>query len=78
MIVSASPRDAGRGLPEVNLAAMASIYEELGMCSASLRAATAEDLAAAHSSWAKRLAISPGRSAWLMEVRLPPVPAGRA
>ncbi|MEP6680239.1 MAG: class I SAM-dependent methyltransferase [Chloroflexota bacterium] len=78
MIVSASPRDAGRGLAEVDLGAMASTYEELGMWSAASRAATSDDLAAAHSSWAKRLATSPRRSAWLTELRLPPAPAGRA
>ncbi len=78
LIVSASPRDARRGLMSVDLAAMTAVYEELGMCSVGSRAATAEGLAASRSSWAKRLATSPGRSAWITELRPPPLPADRA
>ncbi len=78
LIVSASPRDARRGLMSVDLAAMTAVHKELGMCSVASRTATADDLAAAHSSWAKRLATSPGRSGWITELRLPPLPADRA
>ncbi len=78
MIVSAAPRDGRRGLPSLDLNAIAATYGELNMRHLTSRAATPDDLAASRSSWAKRLATSPGRSAWLTELQLPSSPAGRA
>jgi 16S rRNA (adenine(1408)-N(1))-methyltransferase len=72
VLVSASPRDARSGLPSLDPESMAAIYRELGLRTVASRPATPGDLAAARSSWGKRLAGAPGRSAWLSELhRLP-------
>lgn len=78
MIVSASPRDSRGGLLSLDPEATAAIYGELGMRTVASRAATGHDLAVSRSSWGKRLAASPGRSAWLTELQRPSSPAGRA
>jgi 16S rRNA (adenine(1408)-N(1))-methyltransferase len=72
VIVSASSRDARAGLPSLDPEATAAIYRELGLRIVASRPATPEDLAAARSSWGKRLAGSPGRTAWLSELQRPP------
>ncbi|MDQ2940798.1 MAG: class I SAM-dependent methyltransferase [Chloroflexota bacterium] len=84
VIVSASPRDASRGLPSLDPEATAMIYRQLGLRIVASRAATPDDLATARSSWGRRLASSPARSAWLTELQRPtraadarPVPAPR-
>jgi ubiquinone/menaquinone biosynthesis C-methylase UbiE len=78
VIVSASPRDSRGGLSSLDREAMAAVYRGLGVRIVASRAATAHDLAMARSSWGKRLATSPGRTAWLIELQRLPLPADRA
>jgi 16S rRNA (adenine(1408)-N(1))-methyltransferase len=78
LLVSASSRDERGGLSRLDPEAMAAVYRKLGMRIVSSRAATPRDLVTASSSWGKRLAASPGRTVWLIELLRPPSPADRA
>lgn len=69
LIISASQRDEGAGVSGLDPARIAAVYRELGMRAAASRLATRHDLEASRSSWGKRLAASPGRVTWLMELR---------
>ena len=68
LIISASPRDERAGLPALDPTRISAVYRELGMRVAASRLATHLDLAGSRSSWGKRLATSPGRVTWLMEL----------
>ena len=69
LIISASPRDERAGVSGPDPERIAAAYRELGMRVAASRLATHEDLEDSRSSWGKRLATSPGRVTWLMELR---------
>jgi hypothetical protein len=60
LLVSAADRDASGGVAAVDAAAVVEAYRELGMRPGACRSATGEDIAAARSTWAKRL-LSSGR-----------------
>ena len=56
LLVSAAERDAnGGGVVDLDPGAVAGAYRELGMELCACRPASAEDLAAAHSTWGRRL-----------------------
>jgi hypothetical protein len=78
LLLSASPRDERGGLSRLDPEAVAAAYRSLGMRTVACRAATQGDLVAASSSWGKRLAASPGREAWVIDLLRPPSPADRA
>ncbi len=61
-----------RGLPGLDPEATAAVYRQPGLQIVASRSATPRDLATAHSSWGKRLAGNPGRTAWLTELPRPP------
>jgi SAM-dependent methyltransferase len=70
LLVSAAERDAaGGGVVDVDPAAVVGAYRELGMEPRACRPASADDLAAAHSTWERRL-LSSGRDrrTWLIEL----------
>jgi 16S rRNA (adenine(1408)-N(1))-methyltransferase len=69
LVISASPRDERAGVSGLDPERIAAVYRELGMRVAASRLATHEDVEASRSSWGKRLATSPGRVIWLMELR---------
>ena len=73
LLVSASPRDAGRGAMDIEPAAIVAAYAALGMMPVSCRVATPADIAESRSSWGRRLLTSGhGRQAWLIELRADP------
>lgn len=70
LLVSAAERDAASGgVVDLGPAAVVGAYRELGMEARACRPASADDLAAAHSSWGRRL-LSSGRDrrTWLIEL----------
>jgi 16S rRNA (adenine(1408)-N(1))-methyltransferase len=73
MLVSVTPRDAIAGLPcldESAIAVVAARYAERGLCLVEGRPATATELAATSSTWAKRLrAGRADRDAWRLVFR---------
>jgi hypothetical protein len=78
LLLSASPRDERGGLARLDPEGVAAAYRRLGMRIVASRVATRGDLVAASSSWGKRLAASPGREAWVIDLLRPPSPADRA
>jgi 16S rRNA (adenine(1408)-N(1))-methyltransferase len=83
MLVSATDRDHGAGvgpIGERTLAALAAGYAHHGLAVTRVRPATPADVAAARSTWGKRLGAGTRRPAWLLEAGLPgglpPAPVG--
>ena len=75
MLLSSTDRDRGAGvapLQEPAVGALAASYAAWGLAVAEARPATAADVAAAHSTWGKRLGAGGRRSAWLVRARLDP------
>jgi len=72
LLVSAAARDAAGGLVDLDPAAVVGAYRALGMEPRACRPASAEDLAASHSTWGRRL-LSSGRDrrTWLIELGAP-------
>ena len=73
LLVSAAARDAsGGGVVDLDPGAVVAAYRELGMEARGCRPASADDLAAAHSTWGRRL-LSSGRDrrTWLIELGAP-------
>ena len=73
LLVSAAERDAGSGgVVDLDPAAVVGAYREQGLEARACRPASAADLAAAHSSWGRRL-LSSGRDrrTWLIELARP-------
>jgi 16S rRNA (adenine(1408)-N(1))-methyltransferase len=69
MLVSATVRDHGAGvapIQEQTLLALTERYGRYGLDLIEVRPATPADVAAAHSTWAKRLGAGGRRSAWLL------------
>jgi 16S rRNA (adenine(1408)-N(1))-methyltransferase len=79
LLVSSTVRDRGAGvapLTATTMQALAGSYAAWGLAVTDLRPATAADVAAAHSTWGKRLAAGARRPAWLLRTRFdPPAPA---
>ncbi|HKO33163.1 MAG TPA: hypothetical protein VJY85_05405 [Candidatus Limnocylindria bacterium] len=75
LLVSAAERDAaGGGVVDLDPSAVVGAYRRLGMEARACRSVSADDLAAAHSSWGRRL-LSSGRQrrTWLIELARPVV-----
>jgi 16S rRNA (adenine(1408)-N(1))-methyltransferase len=73
MLVSSTVRDRGAGLAPVQertLDALADAYRRHGLTVTGARPATAADVAAARSTWGKRLGAARRRPAWLLRARL--------
>lgn len=79
LLLSSTDRDRGAGiepLHEPALRALAAAYADWGLDVTEARPATPADVAAAHSTWGKRLGAGGRRPAWLLRARLdlPPSP----
>jgi 16S rRNA (adenine(1408)-N(1))-methyltransferase len=75
MLVSSTARDRGAGVGPIGeriLAALAVDYALHGLELTRVRPATAADVAAAHSTWGKRLGAGTRRPAWLLRAQLAP------
>jgi 16S rRNA (adenine(1408)-N(1))-methyltransferase len=75
LLVSSTDRDHSAGVPPIQAAtlhALAESYAAWGLAVTELRLATVADVAAAHSTWAKRLGAGTRRPAWLLRARLAP------
>jgi 16S rRNA (adenine(1408)-N(1))-methyltransferase len=73
MLLSSTDRDRGAGvepIQESTLKTVADAYLRHGLVVTGLRPATAADVAAAHSTWGKRLGAGGQRPAWLIEATL--------
>jgi 16S rRNA (adenine(1408)-N(1))-methyltransferase len=73
LLVSSTARDRGAGVGPVDeraLAALAVDYGRHGLAVTGVRPATPADVAAARSTWGKRLGAGARRPAWLLEARL--------
>jgi 16S rRNA (adenine(1408)-N(1))-methyltransferase len=73
MLLSSTDRDRAAGvapLDEAAVRALAGAYAGWGLGVTEARPATAADVAAAHSTWGKRLGIGRQRPAWLLRARL--------
>lgn len=73
LLLSAADRDAtSGGLDDLDPAAVVAAYAELGLEACACRPASADDLAAAHSTWGRRLLASGrDRRTWLIELSAP-------
>lgn len=74
LLVSAAARDAtGGGVVDIDPSTVLDGYRDLGMDARACRPASADDLAAAHSTWGRRL-LSSGRDrrTWLIELTAAP------
>lgn len=72
MLLSSVARDRGVGVEPIeraSLEALARSYTDWGLAITEVRLATAADVAAAHSSWGKRLAAGMQRSSWLVQAK---------
>jgi 16S rRNA (adenine(1408)-N(1))-methyltransferase len=79
LLLSTTDCDRGAGvapLQEPAMRALAAVYADWGLEVTQARPATAADIAAAHSTWGKRLGAGGRRPAWLLQARLarPPAP----
>jgi 16S rRNA (adenine(1408)-N(1))-methyltransferase len=81
MLVSSTVRDRGVGVAPIQattLHALAASYAAWGLAVTQLGPATVADVAAAHSSWGKRLGAGTRRPAWLLRARFAPASWGHA
>lgn len=70
-LVSLTDRERALGLPvprSIDLPALTAAYRELALELGAWRPATASEVEAAHSSWAKRLGVPERRPAWLLRL----------
>jgi 16S rRNA (adenine(1408)-N(1))-methyltransferase len=75
MLLSATERDHGAGIGAINeqtLETMREAYGRWGVDVTEIRPATATDVAAAHSTWGKRLGAGTQRPAWAVNAVLHP------
>jgi 16S rRNA (adenine(1408)-N(1))-methyltransferase len=73
VLLSSTARDRGAGVEpigEATLQALTGAYGRYGLGVAEVRPATPSDVAAAKSSWGKRLGAGARRPAWLLRARL--------
>jgi 16S rRNA (adenine(1408)-N(1))-methyltransferase len=71
-LLSSTARDQGAGLEPVHertLHTLSEAYRHYGLAVTETRPATAGDVAAAHSTWGKRLGAGVRRPAWLLRAR---------
>jgi 16S rRNA (adenine(1408)-N(1))-methyltransferase len=69
LLLSSTDRDRGAGVPPIQertLEALAEACGRYGLVVTEVRPATAADVAAAHSTWGKRLGAGAQRPAWLV------------
>jgi 16S rRNA (adenine(1408)-N(1))-methyltransferase len=81
LLLSSTDRDRGAGvapLGEPAVRALAAVYAGWGLAVTEARPATADDVAAAHSTWGKRLGAGGQRPAWLLSARLDRQPSAAA
>jgi len=81
LLLSSTVRDRGAGVPPIQAAtlhALAESYAAWGLAVTEARPATAADVAAAHSTWGKRLGAGALRPAWLLRAQLAPAGCRRA
>jgi 16S rRNA (adenine(1408)-N(1))-methyltransferase len=81
LLLSSTDRDRGAGvapLGEPAVRALAAVYAGWGLAVTEARPATAADVAAAHSTWGKRLGAGGQRPAWLLRARLDRQPSAAA
>jgi 16S rRNA (adenine(1408)-N(1))-methyltransferase len=81
LLLSSTDRDRGAGvapLGEPAVSALAAVYAGWGLAVTEARPATAADVAAAHSTWGKRLGAGGQRPAWLLRARLDRQPSAAA
>lgn len=71
IITSSSRRDT-RGAATIDPHAVTSAFERHGLVTVAARHATVDEVAATHSSWAKRLQQTPDRQTWLFQFRREP------
>jgi 16S rRNA (adenine(1408)-N(1))-methyltransferase len=79
LLVSSTDRDRGAGVAPIQaptLCRLAGGWEPFGLAVTEVRPATPADVAAAHSSWGKRLGAGRQRPAWLLQARRAAEPAG--
>jgi hypothetical protein len=72
LLVSSTDRDRGAGvepMQEPTLRRLAGAWEPYGLAVTEVRPATPADVAAAHSSWGRRLGAGRQRPAWLLQAR---------
>jgi 16S rRNA (adenine(1408)-N(1))-methyltransferase len=72
LLVSSTVRDRGAGAAPIQAATLdtlAESYATWGLAVTRLRPATVADVAAAHSSWGKRLGAGTRRPAWLLQAQ---------
>jgi 16S rRNA (adenine(1408)-N(1))-methyltransferase len=77
LLVSSTARDRGAGVApvdEAGLRALAGAWADHGLAITRVRPATPADVAAAHSTWGKRLDAGGRRPAWLVQARRSPPP----
>jgi 16S rRNA (adenine(1408)-N(1))-methyltransferase len=75
MLLSSTARDRGAGvapIQEASLPAVTEAYRRYGLTVTEAREATAADVAAAHSTWGRRLGAGVRRPAWRLRARLDP------
>ena len=80
VLLSSIDRDRGAGvdpIEESTLKAVVDAYRRYELDVTDLRPATAADVAAAHSTWGKRLGAGRQRPAWRIEATLASAPPGR-
>jgi 16S rRNA (adenine(1408)-N(1))-methyltransferase len=73
MLLSSTARDRGAGaepIQERTLQALTAAYGRYGLAVTKVRPATPADVAAARSTWGKRLGAGVQRPAWLLRARL--------
>jgi 16S rRNA (adenine(1408)-N(1))-methyltransferase len=73
MLLSSTSRDHGAGVEPIRgptLHALAGAYGRFGLVVTEARPVTPADVAAAHSTWGKRLRAGVQRPAWLLRARL--------
>jgi 16S rRNA (adenine(1408)-N(1))-methyltransferase len=81
LLVSSTVRDRGAGVAPIQAAtlqALAESYATWGLAVTEARPATVADVAAAHSSWGKRLDAGTRRPAWLLRAQFAPAGCRRA
>jgi 16S rRNA (adenine(1408)-N(1))-methyltransferase len=72
LLVSSTARDRGAGVAPIQAATLHALAESSaswGLAVTEARPATFADVAAAHSSWGKRLGAGTGRPAWLLRAQ---------
>jgi 16S rRNA (adenine(1408)-N(1))-methyltransferase len=75
LLLSSTARDHSAGVAPIQAAtlhALAESYAAWGLTVTEARAATVADVAAAHSTWGKRLGAGTRRPAWLLRAQLAP------